>query len=89
MGHLIEEYQFGENANPSILLEALWLMADPKSYRQSVMNLGAQAATQKAVRDLKTAEGEKITSSNKTGDKRETPKRTVKRRAGSNNIFSR
>lgn len=89
LGHLIEEYQFGENANPSILLEALWLMADPKSYRQSVMNLGAQAATQKAVRDLKTAEGEKITSSNKTGDKRETPKRTVKRRAGSNNIFSR
>lgn len=89
LGHLIEEYQFGENANPSILLEALWLMADPKSYRQSVMNLGAQTATQKAVRDLKTAEGEKITSSNKTGDKRETPKRTVKRRAGSNNIFSR
>jgi hypothetical protein len=89
LGHLIEEYQFGEKANPSVLLEALWLMADPNGYRNAVTSLGKNEAASESFRKLKTAEGEKITSSNKTGDKREAPTRTVKRKAGSRNIFSR
>jgi hypothetical protein len=89
LGHLIEELQFGENPDPGRLAEALWLMADPTAYRKSVMALGEKNAAASTMRDLKTAEQEKITSSNKTGDKRETPTRTVKRKAGTNNIFTR
>lgn len=90
LGHLIEQYQFGENANPSILLEALWLMSDPQSYRTNVLSLGQQKAHTKTVRSLKTAEQDTTTSSNKQGDGGKAPsKRSVKRKTGSRNIFAR
>jgi hypothetical protein len=92
LGHLIEEYQFGENANPSVLLEALWLLADPNSYRTSVANLVEKSSTSKTVRALKTAEASTTTSSNKqgTGESRGNGKRkTVKRQTGSRSIFQR
>jgi hypothetical protein len=92
LGHLIEEYQFGENANPKILLEALWLMSDPGGYRNSLLALGQQVAHGKTLRALKTAEGEKLTASSKLGDKRDVPTKrsNVQRNTGSGrNMFSR
>jgi len=90
MGHLIERYQFGENADHSILAEALWLMADPQGYRNNVLALGKQKQDSKTVRSLKTAEGEKKTSSNK-GDGAKAPatrKAPVRRKPGQS-MFSR
>lgn len=92
LGHLIEEYQFGENANPSILLEALWLLANPQEYRNSVLSLGDKQAVGKTVRALKTAEADATTSSNKQGNGgsgKGGGKRTIKRQTGSRSIFSR
>ena len=91
LGHLIEEYQFGENANPSVLLEALWLMADPQGYRNSVLTLGQKGAHAKTLRSLKTAEGETTTSSQKQGEGGKTPtrERVVKRQTGNRSIFTR
>lgn len=92
LGYLLERYQFGKDANPSILLEALWLLKDPAGYRQSVLSIGQQQAHSKTYRSLKTAEGERITSSSKQGEDRSTPSRNTLQRnknKNSRNIFSR
>lgn len=92
LGYLLERYQFGKDANPSILLEALWLLKDPAGYRQSVLSVGQQQAHSKTYRSLKTAEGERITSSSKQGEDRSTPSRNTLQRnknKNSRNIFSR
>lgn len=90
IGHLLERYQFGENADPSILAEVLLLMADPQGYRNKVVALGRQKQVGKTARALKTAEGEKTTSSNK-GDGAKAPaarKAPIRRRPGQS-MFSR
>jgi hypothetical protein len=90
IGHLLERYQFGEHADPSILAEVLLLMADPQGYRNKVVALGKQKQDSRTVRNLKTAEGEKRTSSNK-GDGAKAPvarKAPVRRRPGQS-MFSR
>jgi hypothetical protein len=90
LGHLIERYQFGDNADPSVLAEALWLMADPQGYRNKVLSLGKQRQDTRTVRNLKTAEGEKTTSSNK-GDGAKAPaarKAPIRRKPGQS-MFSR
>lgn len=92
LGYLLEKYQFGKEANPSILLEALWLLKDPAGYRQSVQSIGQQEAHAKTYRSLKTAEGERMTSSSKQGEERNAPSRNTLQRnknKGSRNIFSR
>lgn len=92
LGYLIEQYQIGKDANPAVLLEALWLLKDPQGYRQTVQSLGKNDAAGDAFRKLKTAEGNKITSSSKQGEEGAAPKKrsAVKRRnGGRNNIFQR
>ena len=90
LGHFIEEYQSGENANPSILLEALWLMANPAEYRQNVLALGQKNTHTETFRNLKTAEGERTTSSSKQGEDRSAPSRNAGvKRTGSRKIFDR
>ena len=90
IGHLLEKYQFGEHADPSILAEVLLLMADPQGYRNKVVALGKQKQDARTVRGLKTAEGEKTTSSNK-GDGAKAPaarKAPIRRKPGQS-MFSR
>lgn len=91
LGHFIEEYQYGENANPSILAEALWLMANPAEYRQHVLSLGKKQTQTETFRNLKTAEGERSSASSKQGEQREAPTRakSVKRTNSRRNLFSR
>lgn len=91
LGHFIEEYQYGKNANPSILLEALWLMADPSEYRQHVLSLGQKDTHADTFRKLKTAEGERKTSSPKQGESNGTPNRSggLKRGSSRRQIFDR
>jgi hypothetical protein len=92
LGYLLEKYQFGKEADPAVLLEALWLLKDPSGYRQSVLSVGQQQAHVQTYRSLKTAEGTRITSSSKQGEERGTPTRSNLQRnknKNSRNIFSR
>jgi hypothetical protein len=87
----LEKYQIGESANPSLILEALWLLKDPKGYRDSVKTIGEKEAITKTVRSLKTAEGERKISSSTQGESRGIPatRKDVPTRRSSRNIFSR
>jgi hypothetical protein len=88
--HHIEEYQYGENADPSVLLEALWLMANPAEYRQHVLSLGHKETATETFRELKTAEGERKSSSQKQGENRSAPSRSAgTKRTSPRKIFDR
>ncbi len=91
LGHFIEEYQYGEKADPSVLLEALWLMANPQEYRNHVLSLGQKTTHTETFRNLKTAEGERTSSSPKQGESnRSSPTRTTGvKRTGTRKIFDR
>jgi hypothetical protein len=91
LGYLIEQYQLNPQANMGVLLEALWLLKDPQGYRDSVQSIGQQKATAEQYRKLKTAEAGRKKSSSSQGEQRGAPasRKSVKRRKGSRNIFSR
>ena len=62
LGHLLEKYQFVE-PNHSLVAEALWLLADPEGYKQKVKESGKKEAVAATVRQLKTEQSNKNTSS--------------------------
>jgi hypothetical protein len=63
LGHLLEKYQFVE-PNYDLVTEALWLLADPKSYKEQLMNKGTNIAVEQTVRQLKTAQSTKVATTN-------------------------
>jgi hypothetical protein len=71
-GHLIEEYQYGKNPNPSLIAEALWLLSDPEGYRNNLKNVGQQNAAKETYRSLKSAEATRTQSSSVDDDTRKT-----------------
>tara|TARA_R100000353_G_scaffold152526_1_gene110801 strand:+ start:4366 stop:5664 length:1299 start_codon:yes stop_codon:yes gene_type:complete len=87
LGHLLEKYQFVE-PNYNLITEALWLLADPKSYKANIMKKGATKAVEQTVRKLKGAQSNKTAA---TPVQQEEPaKRTTRklpRKSG--NIFKR
>ena len=92
LGYLLEQHQFGKNANPSLVAEALWLLADPDDYRNSVKRIGQNEEVINTTRKLRTTEQTKLTSSSGIGEKqasgkRTKPKPTVQR--GGKGLFSR
>lgn len=93
LGHLLEKYQFVEPRH-DLIAEALWLLSDPDGYRNKVKEQGGKAATEKVVRQLKTEEARKNTSSNGVDEEEQRrpytaskPTKTVTR--GNNNMFRR
>jgi hypothetical protein len=66
----------------------LWLLSDPKGYKDKLKEQGSNGAIEKTVRTLKSEEQRKITSSTKEDsyDKKETTKKTISR---NNNMFKR
>jgi len=62
LGHLLEKYQFVEPRH-DLIAEALWLLADPEGYKSKIKDQGSKQAVEKTVRQLKTEESRKITSS--------------------------
>jgi hypothetical protein len=89
LGHLLEKYQFVEPRH-DLIAEALWLLADPDGYKGRVREVGTKQAVEKTVRQLKTEESRKITSSSTPeDDTRPTKKvqKTISRDKG--NIFRR
>ena len=90
LGHLLEKYQFIEPRH-DLISEALWLLSDPDGYKSRIKDQGSKAAVEKTVRQLKTEEARKITSSGiqeSDSDRRmaSKPQRTISRQ---NNLFKR
>ena len=91
LGHLLEKYQFVEPRH-DLIAEALWLLADPDGYKTKIKDQGGKQAVEKTVRQLKTEQSRKLTSSvnddreydNKT--KTSKPQKTISRQ---NNMFRR
>ena len=91
LGHLLEKYQFVEPRH-DLIAEALWLLADPAGYKNRVRDIGAKETIQKTVRQLKTEEGRKLTTSpNEPREERREPNRPTQQRTISRgtNIFKR
>ena len=83
LGHLLEKYQFVEPRH-DLIAEALWLLADPDGYKSKIKDQGGKAAIEKTVRQLKTEEGRKLTSSNISEDREE--RRTPSRQTTQNTV---
>ena len=85
LGHLLEKHQFVEPNYP-LVAEALWLLADPEGYKSKIMDQGKNKVVENTVRQLKTEQGRKI-SSTVPDDKEDEPKqRKIQRQT---NIFKR
>lgn len=84
LGHLLEKYQFVE-PNYSLISEALWLLSDPDGYRTKIMEVGKTKAVETTVRQLKT-EQSKRSSSSVAEEKETKPSRKISRPT---NIFKR
>ena len=80
LGYLLEQHQFGPKANPSLVAEALWLLADPVNYRNSVKQLGANVANANTVRQLRTEEASRNSSSTGIGEQNANPSRVSSKR---------
>jgi hypothetical protein len=61
LGHLLEKYQFVEPNYP-LIAEALWLLSNPDEYRGTLMKQGKNQAVEQTVRQLKTEQSRKNTS---------------------------
>ena len=83
LGHLLEKYQFVEPNYP-LIAEALWLLSNPDEYRNNLMKQGKNAAVEQTVRQLKTEQSRKATSSYQ--EEEETKPRKISR---PQNIFKR
>ena len=77
LGHLLEKYQFVEPRH-DLIAEALWLLADPNGYKSKIKEQGGKQATEKVVRQLKTEQSRKITSSVNDDREYDTKTRTSK-----------
>jgi len=90
LGHVIEELQFGETPNHALLLEALWLMTNPKEYKESLSLTVKNAEASDTYRKLKTTEHQKTASSQGQGEGKDKPKkRTLKREDKNRSFLSR
>lgn len=85
LGHLLEKYQFVEPNYP-LIAEALWLLSDPEGYRGNLVKQGKNAAVEQTVRQLKTEQSRKISSSVADDDDNKPTQRKIPRNI---NIFSR
>lgn len=84
LGHLLEKYQYVE-PNHGLIAEALWLLADPQSYKTKIMEQGQKQTVEKTARMLKTEEARR-NSGSAIVEKEEVKQRTIKR---NNNFFKR
>ncbi len=84
LGHLLEKYQYVQPRH-DLIAEALWLLADPDSYKTKIREQGSKTSTEKTVKMLKTEETRKTTAS-PIIEKEEVRQRTIPRNS---NFFKR
>lgn len=85
LGHLLEKYQFVEPDYP-LIAEALWLLSNPEEYRQNLIKQGKNQAVEQTVRQLKTEQSRKLSSS---FQEEETQKVSSRKIPKPQNIFKR
>jgi hypothetical protein len=85
LGHLLEKYQFVE-PNYGLIAEAAWLLSDPEGYRNKVQEIGKNKAVEKTVRQLKTEQSNRASSTAANSRDDESNRRTIARPG---NIFKR
>lgn len=85
LGHLLEKHQFVDPNYP-LIAEALWLLSDPDNYREQLRKQGGTAAVEKTVRQLKTEQNRKLSSTIQDDDDGRSSSRKIPR---STNIFKR
>lgn len=76
LGHLLEKYQWVE-PNHELIAEALWLLADPDGYRETLAKGVAKEEHKKTMRTLKTEAATKESSTNVVAEEEES--KTAKR----------
>lgn len=86
LGHLLEKYQFVEPNYP-LVAEALWLLSDPDGYREQLRKQGSTKAVEQTVRQLKTEQARKTSTSYDDSDDDRRSSRKVPR--PNNNFFKR
>lgn len=87
LGHLLEKHQFVEPNYP-LIAEALWLLSDPDAYRDQLRKQGSSKAVEQTVRQLKTEQSRKTSTSFDDND--EPAQRSSARKIPrSTNIFKR
>lgn len=67
LAHLLEKYQFVE-PNYGLISEALWLLKDPEGYRSKIQSVGEKKAVEKTVRQLKTEQNSRVSSTSAQED---------------------
>ena len=85
LGHLLEKFQYVEPDHGRVA-EALWLLADPDSYKAKLMEKGKTTAVEKTVRMLKTEEANRTSGSTMVEEDKTTQRRIPKT---SPNFFKR
>lgn len=93
LGHLLEQYQFGEQPRHDLIAEALWLLKDPEGYKSKIKSIGSKETTEKTVRALKT-ESQRMRSTSSNNTSKDVPKASSARKPKTlqrpgKNIFSR
>ena len=78
LGHLLEKYQFVE-PNYGLIAEAAWLLSDPEGYRNKVQEIGKNKAVEKTVRQLKTEQSNRASSTAGNVKDDEPQRRTIAR----------
>ncbi len=86
LGKLLEEYQFGKQQRYDLIAEALWLLADPQDYKDSIGRQYTNDANGQVVGTLKTEQSRRKQSS--PDSRSEAPERRTVRRQP-RNIFSK
>jgi hypothetical protein len=82
LGHLLEKYQFVE-PNYGLIAEAAWLLSDPDGYRSKVQEIGKTKAVEKTVRQLKSEQANRSSSTPQNdGDDDRNSRRSIPRPGG-------
>lgn len=87
LGHLLEKYQYGtKNSKPrhDLIAEALWLLADPESYKNKIKEGSVKEANEKTVRLLKTEQANRNSSASVSNDEPESSGRVTKKLSRNN-----
>jgi hypothetical protein len=85
LGKLLEDYQFGDKPRYDLIAEAVWLLAEPDTYKEAIRQVAKNETADEITRKLKTEQDNKTATSNVLESK--TERRTIKRQ--SRNIFER
>lgn len=87
-GHLIEKYQYVEPRH-DLIAEALWLLADPDSYKNKIRQQGSNTQAEKTVRMLKIEQANKNGASVRSEEEAKPSRQKSQPKISRNNFFKR